>query len=327
MSIAAAYVSSTSFTVGTDLTADFIPGRAVRCDCGADGIKYAYVAKSSYSSPNTTVTLDSTDSQAITANLVSVMFSRVKFQKTSGNIPLDLLWMIRGMQTVVVTYKDSDEITLQPGIVHINDDTLEQLYKCPGFDKTVSGLSSSTWYAVYAKPPSDGSRILSASEIEYSSTMPTLNASKQGYYHGTNTSWRCIGFFKTNASSVVKPFHVSGGHFLFTSDLTTSNADLNAVALSSSFSTHTALVPIGNILVDMIFIAAGAASTALYYRKKGVTDTDGTYLMYAGSSDETRGLIAVNENKQFELRWRDSSSQAMSAWSIGFRFPREILSA
>lgn len=86
MGLNATYVDADTFTVATDLTADFVVGRKVRCNCGVDGYKYVVVASSSYGAPNTTVNLTA-DSDDLTANLTEVDWSVVK-PGAAGNIPL-----------------------------------------------------------------------------------------------------------------------------------------------------------------------------------------------------------------------------------------------
>ena len=76
MAINATYVSTTTFTVATNLTADFMAGRRIKADCGSDGYKYGTILSSSYSSPNTTVILTAA-SNDLTPNLVSVEYGIV----------------------------------------------------------------------------------------------------------------------------------------------------------------------------------------------------------------------------------------------------------
>ena len=71
MAISAVYVSATSFTVTSDLTAVFHAGRRVNCDCGVDGSKYGTILSSVYSSPNATIVLTA-GSDDLTSNLASV---------------------------------------------------------------------------------------------------------------------------------------------------------------------------------------------------------------------------------------------------------------
>ena len=67
----ATQASVTSFAVSGDLTAVFVAGRRVKCDCGADGLKYGTVVSSSYSDPSTTVVIAG---DALTSNLESVEY-------------------------------------------------------------------------------------------------------------------------------------------------------------------------------------------------------------------------------------------------------------
>ena len=65
------YVSATSFTIPTDVTAFYGVGRRIRFYGTIMGTFYGYVASSAYSSPNTTVTVV-LDSGALTSNLSRV---------------------------------------------------------------------------------------------------------------------------------------------------------------------------------------------------------------------------------------------------------------
>ena len=80
----AIYVDADTFTVVRDKTADFIVGRRVKANCGADGYKYGTVESSSYSSPDTTVNLVSTNDD-LTSKLAEVWYSSVK-PGTKGNV-------------------------------------------------------------------------------------------------------------------------------------------------------------------------------------------------------------------------------------------------
>lgn len=69
--IAAAYVSSTSFTVAGDYSTTLTEGRKVRASCGVDGIKICVAVTAVYSAPNTTVTVSG---DALTSNLTGFLF-------------------------------------------------------------------------------------------------------------------------------------------------------------------------------------------------------------------------------------------------------------
>ena len=69
------YVSANSFLVSEDKTSEFVTDRRVKLNCGTDGIKYATVVSSSYSSPNTTVTINE---NTLTNKLVSVLYGIIQ---------------------------------------------------------------------------------------------------------------------------------------------------------------------------------------------------------------------------------------------------------
>ncbi len=76
------YVSATSFTIPTDVTAYYTVGRRIRVYGTIMGTFYGYIVSSAYSSPNTTVTVV-LDSGALTGNLSRVDLSFLE-QLTTG---------------------------------------------------------------------------------------------------------------------------------------------------------------------------------------------------------------------------------------------------
>jgi hypothetical protein len=73
MSFTAVFVDTTTFTVVTDLTAEFMEGRRVKANCQGDGFKYGSIQTSSYGAPDTTVVLYPT-SDELTSNLAAVEY-------------------------------------------------------------------------------------------------------------------------------------------------------------------------------------------------------------------------------------------------------------
>lgn len=69
--LSATFVSSNQFTVAGDQTSTFVTGRRVKCNCGSDGYKYGTISSSSFTSPQTTITLIS-GLVNLTSNLKSV---------------------------------------------------------------------------------------------------------------------------------------------------------------------------------------------------------------------------------------------------------------
>lgn len=288
MSIAATYASATSFTVATDLTADFTPGRAIRADCGADGIKYGYVSYSAYGAPNTTVNLESTDSQEITANLVTVMFSRIKAKEAGGNTPIQEVWMNRGFKSgMTLTWKDADEIYVDSGALHIDNGTAENIYCAQSqLTKQLTSLSASTWYAIYVDPPDNG-LTLAAADIEYSTTMPTYDQAKRGWYHGTNTDWRCIGFIYSDSGSAIARFDMSN----------------NFMNLNSAKFTIAASEPLTTDWTDKTVPAPAIAGLQAHLRINAyrVNTTNSGILWRPNGSDETGRDLGATDSSNVQL--------------------------
>lgn len=324
MAITATHVSSSSFTVATDRTADFVPGRALYCDCGTDGIKIAYVSYSSYSAPDTTVNLESAESQALTANLESVLFSTFSVKESAGNAPLQTVWTNRGFKSgLSVSYKDADEIYIDSGALHIDNGSSENIYCAQSqLTKQLTSLSASTWYAIYVDPPDSG-LTLAAADIEYSATMPGYDQAKRGWYHGANTDWRCIGFVYANASSNIAPFCVDGEEWLATDAYLSSPVE-NATP-SSTWTSYTMNVPIGGFtaIVLVIGIRANADGT-LMVRPTGLSG-GGLAVLAVLSASARHDLIQhwqTGSSKQVDLKWYASTTNAIYVNARGFLVPK-----
>jgi hypothetical protein len=80
------YVSATSFTIPTDVTAFYTVGRRIRMYGAIMGTLYGFITASAYSAPNTTVTVV-LDSGSLTSNLSSVLlaFTEQEAQRLADN--------------------------------------------------------------------------------------------------------------------------------------------------------------------------------------------------------------------------------------------------
>lgn len=322
MALTAVYASTTSFTVSGDKTGDFVPGIAVYCDCGTDGIKYGYVNYSSYSSPDTTVYLESSESQAITSNLESVLFSRVKFKETGGNAPLQVVWMHRGFKSgLALSYKDADEIYVDSGALHIDDGTAENIYCAQSqITKQLTSLSTSTWYAIYVDPPDNGLNLVAA-DIEYSSTMPEYSQVKRGWYHPTNTDWRCIGIIFSNASSQVAPFSVHGREWVFQDSRI---RDADGTQPSDTWTDVTISLPMGSMVglfrIANYYVGTGAE---IAVRTNG-TSGDGLLGQWIDSNSRAgcmHILMLVDADKKIEWKFSKSTTNTAYCDLYGFLVP------
>lgn len=321
--ITATYLSASSFKVTGSKLDEFSPGRAVWANCGADGVKYAFVASSSYSAPDTTVTLNTVESQSLTENLASVLFGRVKYGITKGNEPLQNLWAMRGHKKgFVVSCKDADEIYVSPGVIHISAGSSENIYYTSStITKQLTSLAQSTWYGIYVKPPSSG-LLISADDIEYypTSSEPINDAKKMGWYHQEHTNRRCIGFVITDASSNIIPFNTAG-----TAVYLESNPTVYIGTPSTTWTEVVANVPIGNMAAICImchnYVSINAWSL---YRKKGST-SNGNFGAYAASVGGYWGIVKCDvkcdSSKKFEVKITEAGSNTLYIIGAGYHLP------
>lgn len=79
----ASYLSNNQFSILTDKTSEFVPGRRVMMDCGVDGIRYSSILSSNYSGGSTIVTIKDTN---VTSNLEDVKYGIVSSDE-AGALP------------------------------------------------------------------------------------------------------------------------------------------------------------------------------------------------------------------------------------------------
>ncbi|MCF8043507.1 MAG: hypothetical protein K9K36_08095 [Desulfarculaceae bacterium] len=92
---------------------------------------------------------------------------------------------------MAISPKDVDEVTLESGSLDVDGSN----YVFPGFDFDVDaafggGLTATTFFAIYINPSSISGNIAS-SDLKVLATLPRWDATKKGWYHPTNTTWRC----------------------------------------------------------------------------------------------------------------------------------------
>jgi hypothetical protein len=229
-----------------------------------------------------------------------------------------------GQQSIKVEWASASSLTIGAGMVHINDNG-DSFYTVPeAFEVIVSGLEASTWYYVYVDPPVSG-YTLSSDDIEYSTTAPTKNASKRGYYHGTNTDWRCIGAFYSAGSSNVYKFYVSGLKVLYDDDIATATDNTP----SGSWTDQNIVVPlIGDnpIAVLQFNPVYYSSSTSYRYRTNG-SSSSGIYLGTVGSGppfDAVYREVVCDSSGIIETKFDASTTNHLDIAAIGFVYPDGI---
>lgn len=221
MALSATYSTAHQFIVSGDQTNVFVGGRAFRADCGIDGTKIGYVAKSVYSAPDTTVDLVEYDSDDLTSNLVTIEVSNLKPNTTAvGNLPFDIQVMTRGIRRFMFpVFTAAGTLTITPGFLHLFDGTREKVLTVEtSFNIAISSLTNETWHYIYVSAPVNHGIIVTSSDIVVSSTAPTYNETYKGWYNASYN--RCIGFFKSNSSGTMRFFKTDGFYYRFNNGTT-----------------------------------------------------------------------------------------------------------
>lgn len=307
MALSAEYSTAHQFTVSGDQTSVFIGGRAVRVDCGIDGIKICYVDHSEFSTPNTTVDLLTNDSDDITANVSTVEVSNLKSGTTGvGNLPVEIIFMNRGLRKFVLpTWNAVGTLGITPGFIHIFDGTREKILTVEAaLTKAISALTVDTWYYIYLTAPANHGLSVVATDISVSTTAPTYSEVYKGWYDGVN---RCLGFFKSNAAGTMKFFKTDGHYYRFNNGTTKStviNTDGVWVNVTFDIPTFAGIYLIGECNFTMI--AEHTLTNVYYYVRDFTKDApceNSTWFSGPSSPLYNRytgwaGMVAINTSKQ-----------------------------
>jgi len=230
-----------------------------------------------------------------------------------------LVSLYEGKQSVKLEYATASGIYVNPGKVEING----VLYKVTSqLTKQLTGMASDDWYYLYAKPPTSG-KIITTNEIEYTNTEPTEDLVRMGYFHSTNTNWRCIGAVYSNSSSDISPFVIVDNRFKFADSYI---RDVNASTVST-WTTAIFTVPFGNTHVDFRILGLyGDSASSVIYRRKG--DSGAGFIIVSVRNDSTRDtsmpVLPVNDNKQGEYYWTGGTSNAVTFDTLGYVIPEAI---
>jgi len=198
MAILATYVAANQFRVSGDLASKFDPGRAILAYHTNYGSKLVYTDYASYDSTNgyTNIYTVQDESENLLSDLGSVDISSVKPDTGGlGNVPVELLWMFRGLRKGAYVYYNSDTtFKINKGYIHFNDGLKDKILYIPGTLTITPTISSDLWYYIYINVPTNGI-VVTSSDISITTTAPVLDYVKQGYY---SVGKRCIGFFRTD---------------------------------------------------------------------------------------------------------------------------------
>jgi len=227
-----------------------------------------------------------------------------------------LILPARGKQSIKADYATTSGVYINPGEIEINN----SLYSVTSqLTQEMPTLSGSTWYYIYAKEPTSGN-VLTINEIEHTTIAPSEELEKMGYYHPTNSTWRCIGFVYSDSSSDIERYVVNGDDWKFSAW----QAVLSTTTVTAPYLVDQR-VPLGNLLVDCTTRA----------RYNNVTGTD--VFVYTGSSIAYKRYIGnirtsdsdiahsrvleCDSSKQIGIYASPSYDITCQMWTNGFKIP------
>ncbi|MCF8043449.1 MAG: hypothetical protein K9L20_15205 [Desulfarculaceae bacterium] len=227
---------------------------------------------------------------------------------------------------MAISFKDVDEVTLESGFLDVDGDN----YVFPGFDFDVDAafggaLTASTLFAIYIDPSSISGSI-AASDLKVSATLPNWDTTKKGWYHPTNTSWRCPikrGWLVwSNAASAVGRFMCDGvvWELLDPEYITLLNTGSPAASLTTITGVLNLGVPIMTTL--QAFFGGGANPTFIQ-----ILDGDasagaaGAFAVYGNAAQGSKIMVATNAAGNYMYNTGGSPTTA-SIYFHGFVLPK-----
>lgn len=250
---------------------------------------------------------DSSDVLQYTVDNVSALYG----DSTAVSADLNILHAMSAMylgyaKRSKFSWTDADTITIGPGAYHHSGTTDQIVYwsSTLTLDMTVSGTD---WYYIYIDDSAivtAGLKLLTASEITYSTTEPAWSDAKHGWYNGAD---KCIFAVHVTSDSIDAFYHDGGDYVQYVAGIEDrGDADLTARASVTltipSYSTKAscyighnlasaAMFKVATTDIDGIPVARVVASTTLGF--SFVTHTAADQKIYIALSDYT-GTNNVN---------------------------------
>lgn len=305
MAILATYVATNQFRVSGDLASKLDSGRAILAYHTNYGSKLVYTNYASYDSTNgyTNVYTVQDESENLLSDLSSVDISSVKPDTSGlGNIPVELLWMFRGLRKGAHVYYNSDSTyKINKGWIHFNDGTKDKILYIPGtLTITPGSLTASTWYYIYLNAPTNG-LVVTSSDISITTTAPVLDYVKQGYY---SVSKRCIGFFRTDITGLIIWFWMDDLTYYW--NMGAQNWYTGTSSYVSQPSVPPWDVPIADARYLINVFYGNSAAARQFYMRETTDPDDTTYIIALISTASQLGHNGVmcwfNTNRQVSVK-------------------------
>ena len=231
------------------------------------------------------------------------------------------LFMV-GKQSIAVDYKDTDELYIYPGVIHINNGSTNEIYELKEtIEFNVGSLSATTWYYLMASAPNDGGLILSETEISVTDTVPELDRSKKGYYSNDGLS-RCISFFYTTATPEIEAFKVADYVYSFDIQRTAYSGTCGS-GYSARAMTYIPLVPI--TILGTVRMNDPGSSAYCHISSNGSTST--AVLLYVTKKVDSKfgnfDIIVDDTSKRLWFK-NNVGSATFVIYNQGFLLPKTI---
>jgi hypothetical protein len=225
------------------------------------------------------------------------------------------------VQRAEFEYKDANEVTVKPGTYHHDGTTEQYVYWTTNYDVTVTGTSG--WNYLYIDDSAivtAGTNVLTASEFIFSTTAPTYDGAKQGWYNGSD---RCIFATFCTAASTQSIFYHDGGDYVQYDSAWVTDTNLDP---DSSWVDVTMKAPAFCTRAELWCLNEASASTGIwYYRKNGSSATTGHWIGYSQSGEYNAwgGPVYTDASQIIELRKdRSNANNLDQVTTRGWYIPR-----
>jgi len=238
-------------------------------------------------------------------------------------LDVDALTRRKGeLQRPKFSYASASSITVSPGIYD-----LDAKGKNVSWDSTltVTGLSGTNqWVYIYLNYPAISGTTVTASEIIGSTTTPTWNDSKHGWYNGDN---RCIFAVYFSGSNILQFDHDGGNLILWDSDYSSGSHN------STSPASKTLKIPSFANRGQCTFYANGTAGPGqfnFYWRDTGGS---GSHLIARTEDDESEFTVNAvpvytNSSQQIDVYLTQTGATGvyptLYIYTTGFYLPRGL---
>lgn len=180
-------------------------------DTTGRGIAEAFDGKERFLGIKVDDSVEISPRQQILSTPYAIQADRVS-GKVSG-IDLNSHPFLRGyLQGCLLEYNSISEISINPGYLEIDG----SIYAIESeFIKTINGAAGEMRYLYFVKPLSKST--LNANDLESSTTPPTWDSLRLGWYKSGDNTRRCIGMVYMLGANEIAPFDYIDGEYLYRS--------------------------------------------------------------------------------------------------------------